>query len=1434
MTLRSITLIVGFVLSAPQLTVSAAAGDWPMWRYDAGRTAASPEPLPAELSLQWVRQLPPPRPAWPASQEKVRFDASYEPVVMGRRIFVGSMVNDSVTAYDTDTGTELWQFFTNGPVRFAPVCDGAHVYAVSDDGYLYCLSAEEGTLVWKFRGGPSDRQIVGNHRLISSWPARGGAVLADGVVYFAASIWPSMGVFVHAVDADTGKTLWTNSALGSRFTLHPHNAEAFGSIVPQGYLALSGNSLVVSGGRSNPAVLDHKTGMLRYFNFEKKRGDYRVYAQDNYFFVAGGRFDLENGNFLDLASPEVITDQTIVESKFDSFVATALDGTVKTEKKKDRRGRETTETSFEAEEQWVIKTSADLRWKIFLMAGRQLYAGSEGQVACFEVSDAAHTDDQPQDPVWTAPIDSTPWNLVAGDDKLFVVTLEGSLYCFGSHDGEATHHTLQQQPLEAVRDTWSKRAADLLQVEGTSAGYALAFGIGTGRLIDELLQQSTLHVVAIDPDADKVARFRRRMNRAGLYGKRVAAMVGEPANASLPPYLANLIVSEAESVSVDWKRPELLKALFGSLRPYGGVLCLPIVEGEQGVFAEGVKAAELANAQIARRGEFAIVTRSGALPGAANWTHQYGDPSNSVVSKDRLVKAPLGLLWFGGPSNDKILPRHGHGPSPQVAGGRLFIEGPHMLRAVDVYTGRVLWEKQLEDLGTYFDVAHHFTGANEIGSNYVSLADAVYVLYGEKILELDAATGTTTNEFSLEPDADNPNPRWGFVTVWNDLLVAASTPVAVAEGNRAPDPVIPKGAVPLVQLFGSWRYFGGDPPGDWTAVDYDDASWNRGLAGFGFGDDDDSTELTEMRGNFQRLYLRRTFDGNAAAKADSMTLMVNYDDAFIAYINGQEIARARVKSESGAEAKGIRSHEADGFEAFPVKNFRHLLRSGKNVLALEGHNRTKNGRDFSLDPYLLIKGEDVLADEIQETEPSQAAEPVELRELLTPTEHSSASRRLFVINRHSGQILWSRDADYSYRHNCIAVAAGKVFCIDGMSAHKTSLLKRRGAKAPRKARILALDAYHGGEIWSNDDNVFGTFLNYSVEHDVLLEGGSAFRDRAKDEAQSGLVAYRGSDGKMFWEKSQLKYDGPCLLWRDKIITNGQNGFQLNLLDGERTGWKFSRMYGCNTIFGSEHLLTFRSGAAGFCDLAGNSGTGNIGGFRSSCTTNLIVADGVLNAPDFTRDCTCSYQNQTSLALVHMPEAELWTFNDSTSAGSPRRLALNFGAPGDRRAADGTLWLEYPQTGGPSPPMNVTVSPEKPDWFTRHSSLLSGDGCKWVAASGAKGLESVTVTLPAKTATKNSSAQIYRVRLHFVEPDEVASGDRVFSIALQGVSVLEEFDIYKAAGGRNRPIVREFSGIQVPSDGRMNVTFAHSAQSRLQESVLCGIEIVAEDLLASKP
>ena len=94
-----------------------SAADWPMWRHDPGRTATTDEQLPAteKLTPLWSRQLPAPAPAY--RDPRLQFDASYEPIVLGKQLFVGSNRDDSITAIDTDSGEQQWKFFADGPVR---------------------------------------------------------------------------------------------------------------------------------------------------------------------------------------------------------------------------------------------------------------------------------------------------------------------------------------------------------------------------------------------------------------------------------------------------------------------------------------------------------------------------------------------------------------------------------------------------------------------------------------------------------------------------------------------------------------------------------------------------------------------------------------------------------------------------------------------------------------------------------------------------------------------------------------------------------------------------------------------------------------------------------------------------------------------------------------------------------------------------------------------------------------------------------------------------------------------------------------------------------------------------------------------------------------------------------------------------------------------
>src|SRR5690606_25671939 len=164
--------VLGCLLgTGPSAHRGLLGADWPQWRRDAARSGASEEELPAAPGLVWVVELAPPSPAWPETQGKLQFDRLYEPVLSGKTLFVPSMVEDRLIAIDTETGKARWSYFVDGPVRFAPAVWRDRVFFVSDDGWLYALHTEDGSLLWKFRGGPSDRKVLGNDRLISMWPA---------------------------------------------------------------------------------------------------------------------------------------------------------------------------------------------------------------------------------------------------------------------------------------------------------------------------------------------------------------------------------------------------------------------------------------------------------------------------------------------------------------------------------------------------------------------------------------------------------------------------------------------------------------------------------------------------------------------------------------------------------------------------------------------------------------------------------------------------------------------------------------------------------------------------------------------------------------------------------------------------------------------------------------------------------------------------------------------------------------------------------------------------------------------------------------------------------------------------------------------------------------------------------------------------------------
>ena len=794
------------------------AADWPTWRYDAARSAASPDEIAPHPVLLWSRKLPPVRQAWPREYEqRINFDASYEPVVMDKLLFLGSPNDGSITAYDTETGAERWKFYTEGPVRCAPACWKGRIYAGSDDGYLYCLDAHCGAVVWKFRGAPADRpdrRQLGNEHLVSFWPVRGGPVIADGIVYFGAGIWPVFGVFVHALDAETGKVKWTNANLNYVGPVRiDHDQFAEVGMSPQGYFVALPDRILMPNSRALPAGLDRATGKLTYYMQGCRHGDSRVAAHGQYAFVGkegvlnlgdlrevGSRWVGRGNNkpvgyrgpllrAEDLAAlPRVfphwgynadwdlyecpgfqykLADGCDASSAFESqiaygsakgvFYAYNLAASQVSPVATTMFGKTIRPLNWRPEVVWQFKTPyVGQSSGTVIKAGKRQYGYAGKKLLALE-----NLRKEPR-LAWEQELAGTPTSLVAADNKLFAATAEGGIYCFG-HPGEASTgprtYASEPVPLGSKTDAWPDKVRKIMKASGVESGYCLVLGVTDGRLIEELLKQTELLVLGVDRDAKKIKLLRRHFDAAGFLGSRVELFAGEPLAFGFPPYLASLIVSEDQEAA-GFSTPRDAAKLLSALRPYGGTLCLEMPQESHPALLEWRKAAAWAKAVVKRDGGWSLLVREGALPGAAYWTHEAADAACTFTSQDDLVKAPLGILWYGDGNGWASWKDYNHAVKPQVSGGRVVAIAGGMLVAYDAYTGRLLWRKEVKAFRDH--------------ARFATMDDGIYLVADGKCMVSQPATGKTLHTFTFNTA--------GAITakdlrVGDDTIVVACTSV---------------------------------------------------------------------------------------------------------------------------------------------------------------------------------------------------------------------------------------------------------------------------------------------------------------------------------------------------------------------------------------------------------------------------------------------------------------------------------------------------------------------------------------------------------------------------------------------------------------------------------------------------------------------------------
>ncbi len=169
--------------------------DWPIYRHDPRRSGATRGAVPGELKPLWEGQAG---------------RGLTAPTIAEGKVFVASMDEHRVWALEADTGESRWTFTAGGPVDTPPTIHAGLAVFGCRDGYVYCLRAKDGELLWRFRATPANEQIIVDGRVESAWRVHGSVLVLGETTYFAAG-WHSAvegGLTLYAVKLESGELIW--------------------------------------------------------------------------------------------------------------------------------------------------------------------------------------------------------------------------------------------------------------------------------------------------------------------------------------------------------------------------------------------------------------------------------------------------------------------------------------------------------------------------------------------------------------------------------------------------------------------------------------------------------------------------------------------------------------------------------------------------------------------------------------------------------------------------------------------------------------------------------------------------------------------------------------------------------------------------------------------------------------------------------------------------------------------------------------------------------------------------------------------------------------------------------------------------------------------------------------------------------------------------
>ncbi|MDA1015307.1 MAG: PQQ-binding-like beta-propeller repeat protein, partial [Planctomycetota bacterium] len=473
-----------------------------------------------------------------------------------------------------------------------------------------------------------------------------------------------------------------------------------------------------------------------------------------------------------------------------------------------------------------------------------------------------------------------------------------------------------------------------------------------------------------------------------------------------------------------------------------------------------------------------------------------------------------------------------------------------------------------------------------------------------------------------------------------------------------------------------------------------------------------------------------------------------------------------------------------------------------------------------------------------------------------------ATDGVFAIDLKTRKHLWLYQGN-SISHRTIALGPGKVFFIDSSitSEERAALLRedkaeladlkgeerRIAEERAKKAdirRTVALDARTGKKLWSHGVDVTdcseigigGGKLTLMYQKGVLILGGANANGHYWRQFVAGefkrrrLVALSATDGYKLWAKDANYRHRPIILG-EKVLAEPwffdlQTGAQLTRkhpLTGQDTPWSIMRTgHHCGMLTGCDSgMLLFRSGATGFYDLESDSGTRHFAGHRMGCWINAIAANGLVLIPEASAGCVCQFSIASTIVMEPREPRRPWTIFSSVGAKTPvQRMAINLGAPGDRRDTKGDIWLSYPRYQAYQKTSLDVAIDLKPEFAAMggfrsvddRSKSIAGSDNPWLYSSWGAGLKQITLPLLGP----NDKPASYDVHLHFANHDTQSA---LLTVLANGDAILGQVKLPVSEKGAVKAIVRTVRGIEVTD----NLTIQLRSESGTAN--LCAIEVV---------